>query len=185
MNALNLCNNRGSEMWILSCENIWVKHEIWELAGFCALLVYPSKHTIAPAYAMHCRALPAVPSQRRLSGRKHLIKKKKKILKPCSSHIKSALSSGNLCLLHSSGEEQQLSLGLGDPEGILTAALEKIRRYLGNSLRQLSQRCGAWPEPGKALGRDTGKNGQVWTRSSQGGLGPARVEPGLRVRRGG
>lgn len=34
MNALNLCNNRGSEMWILSCENIWGKYEIWELAGF-------------------------------------------------------------------------------------------------------------------------------------------------------
>lgn len=50
---------------------------MWELAGSCALFVYQSKHVIAPGYAMYCRMLPAVPSQRRLSGRKHLIKKKK------------------------------------------------------------------------------------------------------------
>lgn len=54
MNALNLCNNRGSEMWILSCENIWGKYEIWELAGFYTLFVYQIKHIIAPGYAMHC-----------------------------------------------------------------------------------------------------------------------------------
>lgn len=70
MIALNLCKSRGSEMQILSCENICGKYEIWELAGFCTLFVYQSKHIIAAGYAICCCMLPAVPSQRRLSGRK-------------------------------------------------------------------------------------------------------------------
>lgn len=70
MNALNLCNNRGSEMGILSCENIWGKYEIWELAGFYTLFVYQIKHITAPGYAMHRCVLPVGTSQRRLSGKK-------------------------------------------------------------------------------------------------------------------
>lgn len=76
MNALKLCNNRGSEMWILSCENIWRKYEIWELDGFCTLFVYQSKHIIAPGYAMHCRVLP-VGAFTEKTFRKEIIKKKK------------------------------------------------------------------------------------------------------------
>lgn len=51
--------------------------------------------------------------------------------------MKSALSSGNKHLFHSSGEEKQLSLELGDHGGILTAAIEKMGRHLGNNLRQI------------------------------------------------
>lgn len=75
MNALNLCNNRGSEMWILSCENIWGKYEIWELVGFYTLFVYQIKHIIAPGYAMHCCVL-AVGTFTEKTFRKKVIKKK-------------------------------------------------------------------------------------------------------------
>lgn len=117
-------------MWILSCENIWGKYEIWELAGFFTLFVYQSKHTIAPGYAMHCPVLPVGPFTEK-AFRKEVIKQNLKILQFTHKII---LFLWKLKLPHGFGEEQLLSPGLGDHRRILTAALEKIGRCLGNNL---------------------------------------------------
>lgn len=137
--------------------------------------VYQHRHKIARSYTIHHKALPVIPSQRKTLGQE--TSHRKTHPKTCSSHVESALSSGNQGFLHSSREVQKTSPGLGGHGGVLTEALEKIRTYLGNNLRQISHRCGAWPE--------TGRKGQVWTRASWRGLGPARVGTGQKRRLGG